>query len=122
MGVGSSDEREIRAARNQATFRAVNEQINGFNDMGAEVTGRFAVVCECANDRCTETLEITPDAYAAIRKNPRRFPVLPGHVYPEVERVVDEAEGYVVVEKFGRAGDVAEAIDARSAVTPPSRG
>jgi 5-bromo-4-chloroindolyl phosphate hydrolysis protein len=122
MGVGSSDEREIRAARNQAMFRAVNEKINGLDDLVAEVGGRFVVVCECANEHCIETLEITPAAYAAIRGNPRQFPVLRGHVYPEVERVVEEAEGYVVVEKFGRAGEVAEAIEARSGVTPPSRG
>jgi hypothetical protein len=37
--------------------------------------------------------------------------VRPGHVYPDVETVVDEAEAYVIVEKIGRAGEIAEIRD-----------
>ena len=36
---------------------------------------------------------------------------LPGHVYPEVESVIRQVDGYVVVEKFGAGAEVAEAID-----------
>jgi hypothetical protein len=43
--------------------------------------------------------------------------VTPGHLYPEVERVVDDAGAdgsrYQVVEKFGEAEKVATALDAR---------
>jgi hypothetical protein len=37
-----------------------------------------------------------------------RFLVLHEHVDPEYERVVERSERFVVVEKFGVAGDVAE--------------
>jgi hypothetical protein len=39
--------------------------------------------------------------------------VLPGHIYAQVESVVDETDWYVVVEKFGAAQPVAEALDPR---------
>jgi hypothetical protein len=107
------EEREIRAARNQALFRAVNEQTKAMNEAFAEVTGSFAIACECADTGCIETLQITPDEYAEVRGNPRHFAVLPGHVYPEVEDVV-RSTGYVVVEKIAKAAEVAEFLDERT--------
>jgi hypothetical protein len=44
----------------------------------------------------------------SVRANPRTFVVLPGHVYPDVEDVISEAESYVIVEKLAAAADVAE--------------
>jgi hypothetical protein len=100
--------REVRAGRNQSLFRAVNESLVALNEAFAVMTDTFSIACECADVRCIETLEISPEAYAAVRADPRRFVVLTGHVYPDVERVVDEADDYVVVEKFGVEGSVAE--------------
>jgi hypothetical protein len=110
--LGKDEERAIRAARNQAMFRAVNENITQLNSAHGAVADRYAIACECADASCLEMLEISPDEYAAVRRHPRRFPVLPGHVYPNVERVVAEREGYVVVEKVGAAGEIAEATAA----------
>jgi hypothetical protein len=42
-----------------------------------------------------------------VRATPRRFVVKPGHVHPDVERVVSRSVTYWVVEKVGEAGDVA---------------
>ncbi len=41
-----------------------------------------------------------------------------GHVYPEVETVVRESDGYMVVEKFGAAGDMAEILSRDGALGP----
>src|SRR3712207_711486 len=101
-------EREVRAARNQSMFRAVNEKIRALNETFAMVTREYAIACECADPSCTATLEIDPTDYHAVRGNPRRFVVLHGHVYPEVEEIVSETERYVVVEKVGHAAEVAE--------------
>jgi len=108
---GNGEGREIRAARNQALFRAVNEEITKLNKAFGAVADKHAIACECADTSCIEMLEISPDEYGAVRRHPRRFPVLPAHVYPEVERVVAERDGYVVVEKLGVAGEVAEATN-----------
>jgi hypothetical protein len=63
-------------------------------------------------------LEVTPEQYSAVRANPRQFLVLPGHVVTEVETVVAEHDGYVVVEKLGGAGSLAEAsLPAQGAIS-----
>jgi hypothetical protein len=104
----SSDEREIRAARNQSLFRAINERLTR-DDPLAEMTGDHTIACECADPACVQTIQISAAEYDDVRRQPRRFAVLPGHVYSDVERVVDEFRGYVVVEKIGKAGEEAEA-------------
>ena len=110
MDAGPIEEREIRAARNQALFRAVNEKMTELNEAFVGVTGAYAIACECADTGCVQTVEIAPDAYEQVRANPRRFVVLHGHLYPEVETVVGEADGYVVVEKIEAAARVAEEL------------
>jgi hypothetical protein len=114
MGIDSEqqEQREIRAARNQSLFRAVNENLKGLNEAFASVTETetFTIACECSDVSCVEMLEIHPHEYVAVRSEPRHFAILPGHVDLEAEKVVREAEGYVVVEKIAAAGDEAELL------------
>jgi hypothetical protein len=121
MEPSNQHEREIRAARNQALFRSVNEQMQAVNDALSAVSGSLAIACECADTTCIETLEIAADEYEAIRAEPRRFAVLPNHVYPDVENIVDEGAGYVVVEKIAAAGEEAEQLDERQAAGRDAR-
>ena len=79
-------------------------------------------VCECADERCTETLELSLAEYESIRASPIRFPVKVGHDYPEFERVVALSDGYAVVEKIGAAAEVAKTLDPRSRVKGGSLG
>jgi hypothetical protein len=117
MGTDSEQQdREIRAARNQSLFRAVNENLRVLNEAFASVTESFTVACECSDTSCVEMLEIHPDEYVAVRADPRHFVILPGHVDLEAETVVREAEGYLVVEKIAAAGEEAELL----ASDPPS--
>ena len=110
MESSSQDEREVRAARNQALFRAINEKLKTLNEAFAEVTDTFTIACECADTACIAMIEIHPHEYAAVRAEPRHFAVLPGHVYPDVEVVVRESDGYVVVEKTLAAAEAAEIL------------
>src|SRR5437764_2169364 len=107
METASREEREVRAGRNQSLFRTVNEQLRGLNEGTAAMVGTFVIACECADLSCVETLPIAKDEYAQLRTNPRRFAVLPGHVYADVENVVEERTGYAVVEKIAAAAEVA---------------
>jgi hypothetical protein len=43
-----------------------------------------------------------------VRSHPRRFVVLPGHEETAIESIVEVYPGYVVVEKRGEAGRIAE--------------
>jgi hypothetical protein len=69
-----------RAARNEALFRAVNEEIH-------DIDRRFgfrasAFVCECADDKCVVRLSVPPDVYTAARESPTRFSSRPGTRIP----------------------------------------
>lgn len=108
------EEREVRAARNQALFRVLNEKLKALNESFVSVTKTFTVACECADRNCIEMIELDPSEYLEVRSEPRHFVVLSAHVYPEVEHVVAEAGRYVVVEKTGTSGEVAEILDEAS--------
>jgi hypothetical protein len=71
------------------------------NDGFGELTETFAVACECADLACLQMLEVSPELYAQVRESPYTFVVAAGHVYPDVERVVAEHDGHVVVEAIG---------------------
>jgi 5-bromo-4-chloroindolyl phosphate hydrolysis protein len=105
----ASTESQERAARNQSLFRAVNEKLNDVNEMLSSVSDTFVIACECADTNCVEMIDISPQDYADVRADPRRFVILAGHVYPDVENVIRQVDGYVVVEKFAVAGEIAEA-------------
>ena len=98
-----------RKAKNQALFRAVNEQIvNVTDDQG---TTEF--VCECSNTDCIEVIEIPDIEYTRIRGNPTWFVIKQDHDIPQIEHVVSEDDGYAVVEKLV-AQEYMEETDPRS--------
>jgi hypothetical protein len=98
-----------RMAENEATYREANERIHTrARELAFE--GPIPFICECADDRCRELLRLTFAEYEAVRAEPRRFFVVPGHeaAAGPTDRVLERHEGHVVVEKVGRAGAVAE--------------
>jgi hypothetical protein len=98
-----------RAARNEATFRTVNEAI----ERGRRTReGLIGFVCECGRLGCNELIELTLPEYEALRADPRRFAIRHGHE-AAVEDVVEAHERYLVVAKKGRAGDIAALHDPR---------
>jgi ATP sulfurylase len=100
----------VKAARNQALWREVNERIR----VVAQTSGEMEFLCECANLECTETINLSVAEYEHIRSSPVRFPIMRGHDFPEVENVVQENDRYVVVEKIGKAAEEAAKLDPRS--------
>jgi hypothetical protein len=107
------DARGERIARNEAAYRDVNEAIEQGRSAG-EDDGPRPFVCECGQLGCNELVELTLAEYEAVRANPRRFFMVSGHEIPDVERVVDRHERYLVAEKTDHEGRVAEETDPRS--------
>jgi hypothetical protein len=106
-----------RAVRNQSLLREVNERIETLSRTTAGGSAFHEFSCECADERCAQRISLTVEEYEYIRRIPTHFIVKPGHVYLEVERVVDAdsaADRYEVVEKFGEAGKLAIQLDPRS--------
>jgi hypothetical protein len=99
---------EQRAARNEALFREVNENIARLEERYGGAATQPGFICECSSGSCTEHVPIDEEAYQRVRENPRRFVVLPGHVDGTLESVVETHPGYKIVEKTGVAGEIAE--------------
>jgi hypothetical protein len=99
---------EQRAARNEALFREVNENIARLEERHGETTTEPVFICECADQGCTDHLPIDIGTYQRAREDPRYFLVLPGHHDPRVEHVIETHTDFLIVEKTGKAGEIAE--------------
>jgi hypothetical protein len=108
---GSNADGREQAARNQLVFREVNERIAELNERNENGSGIF--ICECSDPACAEAIEMAADEYEAVREEGTRFVVVSGHQIPELERVVDGNDRFLVVEKVGSAGEIAHADDPR---------
>ncbi len=100
---------EERAARNEALFREVNEQVEALAERG----GTASFICECSSADCMERIEVPLPVYEHVRADSRRFIVRTGHE-AEFEHVVERHGHYSIVEKEGDAARVAESNDPRS--------
>ena len=91
-----------RAARNEEIFRSVNTGIEA-GALHHHVTRPLPFHCECSSASCVETLSISPHDYERVMKERYRFVVIPGHENAQVERVVENNDVFLVVEKTGEA-------------------
>jgi predicted RecB family endonuclease len=98
------DERGREAGRMQAIYRDVNERIVALADGST-----LKIICECGWEECADPLVVPRRAFVSARASGTRFLVKAGHVDESSERVVAKHDGFVVIEKFGEAGGVAEA-------------
>jgi hypothetical protein len=86
-----------RLKHNEQLFREVNDAREEASPGSGDTVLSF--VCECADRDCTDLIELSVAEYERIRQSPQRFIVIPGHVVPEIERVVEERGAFDVVEK-----------------------
>ena len=108
------EQRVERLGKNEARFREANEAVERTAQLEARADERIDYVCECGAATCSAFVQLTLEEYEAVRHHAARFVQLPGHDIPEIERIVHESDGYVVVEKIGEGRKVAEALDPRS--------
>lgn len=109
-----AEQRLARIARNEASFRDINERLRSGLRGVAHPPERLEFICECGHRDCEETIELTFEEYEAVRRDSRHFAVVPGHGIPEAERVIADHGNHQVVEKLGAAVEVADAQDRRS--------
>lgn len=107
-------ERQKQVGRNENDARTANEAVSADDSSG---TSTLSVVCECGNEKCDKPIEMSVDEYEVIRSEPAHFAVLDGHEILDCERVIASYDRYLVVEKFGDAGDVASEADPRNKLT-----
>ena len=107
-------ERVERAALNQSLFREVNERLEQMATEFQEIAKTAVFTCECADVTCVEQIEMSLDEYEALRSEPNQFAVLSGHVYSDVENVIDQKERFVVVAKVEPGASIVAEVDPRS--------
>jgi hypothetical protein len=108
------DARHERVSRNEAMFRSVNREIEQASEQSGDgQQDRIEVICECGQDGCSETLDLTVAEYDDAHGQRDRFVIAPGHEDEQIEVVVTRTERYLVVDKFGEAERVAEAEERR---------
>jgi hypothetical protein len=110
------EERAIQRGRTEAAFREVNERI-------AENARRFEsgvteFICECADVRCTDRIEVTLEEYERVRADGATFLLAPGHRDASLERVIAQRPRFHVVEKVHTgARALVRALNPRAAST-----
>jgi hypothetical protein len=103
---------EAQLARTESLFREVNERIAETFEEASVDDAQF--ICECSDSSCTEGIQVPLDQYEDVRSEPTQFIVKQGHTDPAIERVVDAALDYDVVEKDDPdAAEVASELDPR---------
>lgn len=100
--------RERRMAENEVFFRQINERL----EERTSVSAPLVVLCECADEDCTQRLTLTHSEYEAVRLEATQFVVAHGHADAEIEVVVRRTDRFEVVRKKGLAAAVAELDEA----------
>jgi hypothetical protein len=57
-----------------------------------------------------ELIALSGEEWRIVRAQPNRFAVAPGHVAENFEAVMSEFPHFWMVEKFGKAGELAEEL------------
>ena len=102
---------EKKRAETEATFRAANERIRAAERELDPPMDRVPYLCECDDVACREPIQLTTAEYERLRADGATFVVAHGH--PSEGDVVEEHDGYLVVQKRDGGGEVARALDPR---------
>jgi hypothetical protein len=104
--------REERVARNEVAARKINEAIEEGDTRPAN--SFIHVFCECGLQDCERVMAITRPVYERVRSDPRQFVIVPSHLIAEVEDVVQDGHGFLIVAKRGGTPeDIAVRTDPR---------
>jgi len=107
-------QREERLALNEAMFREANERAKAWEERHREVEVEL-YFCECADPNCPERVGLGKADYERVRSDSRHFVIAPGHELPDVETVIEQHDGWAIIEKAPEVSDIVEARDPRRA-------
>ncbi len=106
----TDDSGEARRAHNEVVFRQVNEEIKALIDADDIDLPLAPFICECGDRACRELIRVPLAKYSDVRASPRRFILATGHEQRDGHETttVETQDGFVVIEKTGIAGEIAE--------------
>ena len=83
---------EHRLAENKALIRSLNQRVAVISET-LDTFGSLKFMCECGIYACRKRIELTANAFEAIRSEPTHFLVHPDHVLYALEIVVLNTPG-----------------------------
>jgi hypothetical protein len=115
-GAPTIEQHKKRVVENEILFRDVNERLKGVSEGFGDVLPEFEIICECGNPICTQRISLTLDEYEQLRAVGTHFAIRRGHESLDVETIIEDRGGYLVVAKdAGRAAELARESDPRAA-------
>jgi hypothetical protein len=113
---GTIEPHKKRVVENEILFRDVNERLKGVSEGFGDVLPEFEIICECGDAVCTTRISMTLSDYEQLRASGTHFAVRRGHESLDIETIVEDRGGYLVVQKdAGRAAELARESDPRAA-------
>jgi len=89
-----------RAEKNEQAFKEHNERRAQLEERGGVPEDEpVPFACECDDPACSRPIMVALGEYEQAVAAPDRFIVLPGHEDPEVERVVERFDRFLIVSK-----------------------
>jgi hypothetical protein len=87
-----------RLSRNQLLYREVNQRLRDLSISQVQVpwTDRTRYLCECRQDGCLETIDLTPAEYEYARSQPDVVVVCQGH--ESHGEVIERTDRFVLVD------------------------
>jgi hypothetical protein len=79
-------------------LRDVNEQINALNVAVSDLLPRGGFICECGGVDCLETFHAPLEVFAAVRRSPGCYLVIPEHLITAFDEVVEKHHDCWIVE------------------------
>ncbi len=110
------EQHKKRIVENEILFRDVNERLKNVSEGFGDVLPEFDIICECGDAACTQRISMTLGEYEQLRADGKHFAVRHGHESLDIETIVEDRGGYLVVQKdAGRAAELARETDPRAA-------
>jgi hypothetical protein len=110
------DQHKKRVVENEILFRDVNERLKGVSEGFGDVLPEFEIICECGDAGCTQRISMTLKEYEQLRSDSTHFAVRRGHESLDVETIIEDRGGYLVVRKDpGRPAELARQSDPHEA-------
>jgi hypothetical protein len=81
-----------------APGRAVENVFRQINESFLKLDGS-SFVCECADPRCADSIELSPEIMRSLTADHGLYVVKPTHVNTDLESVVDTHDAFVIVRK-----------------------
>ena len=105
--------REKRLGENEALFRAANERVEEWEERHLRFESEL-YYCECADPNCREKVVLRHADYEKVRADPCYFVIVPGHEVPDIEMVIEQHDGWAIVEKEPELEEEERRLDPRS--------